>query len=76
MPEWIEWKEGDPAPEPGEYWVTAPGLGGVAETFRDLLGNYDWRQWRYSGVRGYMPRQDCEDRPDPMKCDLPTGSSE
>ncbi len=58
MNNWILWNEGDAYPEPGEYWVTAPGIGGVMETYGELLEPWDHRSWRYSGVQAYMPKGD------------------
>ena len=66
MAEWIPWSEGDPIPDPGKYFVTAPGLGvGRYDVYRDLLGDYDLRAWRYDGVIAYRPWVEREPNPEP-----------
>ena len=64
--QWIPWADGDPIPESGEYWVTAGGIGYTNAVYKELLGHYDWRSWRYNGVVAYMTRGDKkldQDRP-------------
>ncbi len=61
---WTVWQEGDEIPKAGRYWVTAPGIVSQRETFKELLGPWAHRSWRYNGVVAFQIRVDGYPKPE------------
>ena len=62
--QWTIWHEDDEIPETGPYWVTAGGIDGP-ETYKELLGPWEHRSWRYNGVTAFQKRVDGYPKPEP-----------